>query len=338
MRIPKAMKHVMHLVVPHPANGHRPHILRTEIMLGLLVVTLVFEAAFLWNAFVLVRGGSLASIMSAVVIDETNARRQAEEIAALVPNQALSEAAARKARDMAEKSYFAHTSPEGISPWHWFKEAGYEYTYAGENLAVNFVDSEDVVEAWMRSPSHKANVLSGRFTEIGIGMATGTYKGRETIFVVQLFGAPQKAEAAEPAVAAEGERKDDITAVPAAEVAAPPASPAPLPAPVAAAEMFDEHSEAAEPVAVLGSSEVLKDQIKAQSSAARRIMSKSRRSLNSVYLTLATLVALAVVLKVFVKYHPKHARLIANGIVFVMLIAAVSAVNYSVAVAGIVIR
>jgi len=92
---------------------------------------------------------------------------------------------------MASKGYFAHYSPSGLSPWYWFTKAGYSYKKAGENLAVNFKDSDDVVRAWMNSPTHKANIVKEGYTEIGIGIAEGVYQGKKATFVVQLFAAPQ---------------------------------------------------------------------------------------------------------------------------------------------------
>jgi hypothetical protein len=91
---------------------------------------------------------------------------------------------------MATKGYFSHTSPEGLSPWHWFDTVGYKFMYAGENLAINFSESTDVEQAWMNSPGHRANILNERFTEIGIATAQGTYQGQPTIFVAQMFGKP----------------------------------------------------------------------------------------------------------------------------------------------------
>ena len=95
---------------------------------------------------------------------------------------------------MAEKGYFAHTSPEGVAPWHWLKQVGYEYSYAGENLAIRFSDSDKLVQAWLSSPTHRANILKENFTHIGVGVATGTYQGKETLFVAQFF-ASQKGSA-----------------------------------------------------------------------------------------------------------------------------------------------
>ena len=95
-----------------------------------------------------------------------------------------------KARDMAEKGYFAHTSPDGKNPWYWLEQAGYKYQYAGENLAVNFNDSKDVTEAWMQSPTHRANIVKNKYTEVGTGVATGIYEGRKAVFAVQLYANP----------------------------------------------------------------------------------------------------------------------------------------------------
>jgi hypothetical protein len=70
------------------------------------------------------------------------------------------------------------------------KQVGYEYIMAGENLAVNFLESEAVNTAWMNSPTHKANLLNKNYEQIGIGIAQGNYGNRESMFVVQMFGVP----------------------------------------------------------------------------------------------------------------------------------------------------
>jgi hypothetical protein len=91
---------------------------------------------------------------------------------------------------MAKNSYFAHVSPSGLNSWYWFKQAGYSFSYAGENLAVDFTDSDAVNQAWLDSPTHRANILNGHYTEIGIATAEGTFEGHPTTFVVQMFGRP----------------------------------------------------------------------------------------------------------------------------------------------------
>jgi Cysteine-rich secretory protein family len=94
---------------------------------------------------------------------------------------------------MAKNEYFSHYAPDGTSPWYWFDQSGYKYVHAGENLAIHFTDSSEVVDAWMDSPTHRANIVNGNFTEIGVGTAKGTYQGYDTVYVVQLFGAPAAA-------------------------------------------------------------------------------------------------------------------------------------------------
>ncbi len=140
----------------------------------------------------LLRSTSLASVISAVLVDLANGDRGAYALHGLSVNPVLTAAAQAKADDMAAHGYFAHVSPEGQNSWYWFKQAGYSFMYAGENLAVDFSDSADVERAWMDSPTHRANILDGHFTEIGIATAQGTYRGHPTTFVVQMFGTPAK--------------------------------------------------------------------------------------------------------------------------------------------------
>lgn len=138
----------------------------------------------------LLNTSSLAAIISTVLVDLANADRDAYAARGLTVNPVLTAAAQAKADDMAAKGYFAHVSPDGKNSWYWFKEAGYSFAYAGENLAVDFSDSADVERAWMNSPTHRKNILDTNFTEIGIAVARGTFEGRSTTFVVQMFGTP----------------------------------------------------------------------------------------------------------------------------------------------------
>jgi len=133
---------------------------------------------------------NLAAVLPSVLVMITNEERSDKNIQPLVENELLVKAAELKANDMALKGYFAHTSPDGVTPWTWLNIAGYKYEKAGENLAVNFIDSVDVVESWMNSPSHRDNILSNKYTEVGIATSVGQYKGREGVFVVQYFGTP----------------------------------------------------------------------------------------------------------------------------------------------------
>jgi hypothetical protein len=132
----------------------------------------------------------IAAVYPKVLVAFANSDRRALGQRTLVLNPVLSQAAHLKAADMAQRDYFAHVSPEGVEPWHWFREVGYRYRAAGENLAVNYYDSQALHRAWMDSPGHRDNILREQFTEIGIGTATGTYNGKPALYVVQMFGAP----------------------------------------------------------------------------------------------------------------------------------------------------
>ncbi|MEK7147712.1 MAG: CAP domain-containing protein [Patescibacteria group bacterium] len=180
--------------IPHPGNKYRPHFLHSHNVRHLLSILLFFELVLfilpVFNFFQVFNTLNLGSVLPGVLATLTNQEREKNNLPGLAVNPVLQQAAQLKAEDMAAKSYFAHTSPEGLTPWYWFEKAGYRYSYAGENLAINFTDSEDVTHAWMNSPAHRANIVSAGYTEVGTGIATGVYQGRETIFVAQVYGKP----------------------------------------------------------------------------------------------------------------------------------------------------
>ncbi len=159
-------------------------------MFGLLALALVSEAILIGS--LMTRGGNsfLAAVVGSEVVSLTNTERSNNSVGALVENALLDKSAQAKANDMAAKGYFAHVTPDGLQPWAFIEQAGYDYQYAGENLAVRFVDSKDVVNAWMSSPTHRANIVKAQYTEIGVGIADGMYKGMPATFVVQHFAKP----------------------------------------------------------------------------------------------------------------------------------------------------
>lgn len=188
--------------IPHRGNQHRPHFLRAKNTRTVLLAVLVFEMIlFLLPTLTYVRWTAktnVAEVLPAVISDLTNQEREQSHLSALKVSSLLTEAAQEKAQDMAQNTYFAHVSPQGKTPWHWLSQVGYQYEYAGENLAINFADSADVTEAWMNSPTHRANIVKGVYTEIGTGIAYGTYQGRSTIFVVQMYANPRLTYAPSP--------------------------------------------------------------------------------------------------------------------------------------------
>lgn len=178
-----------HVFVAHAGNGRHPHIFRDLTIIAIILALGVVQFGFLSYQFILLKGGpGIATVLPGAIAAMTNEARMSQGTQGLVVSDTLSAAAQQKADDMVRKGYFAHQEPNGAMPWHWFEEAGYEYAYAGENLAVNFSDTRQLVNAWLQSPTHRDNMLKPEYTEIGVGMATGTYKGMEAIFVVQFFG------------------------------------------------------------------------------------------------------------------------------------------------------
>ena len=180
-----------HYIVPSHRNGHHPHILRHRVVVCVLAFAILVEfGALAQSLFVFRSDNMIGAVLPGVVASLTNDARVSNNRVPLSVSMLLTKAAQNKADDMVSKGYFSHAGPDGAMPWVWIDGVGYQYEYAGENLAVNFIDSDKLVEAWLASPEHRANILKPSYTEIGIGMATGTYQGREAVFVVQFFALP----------------------------------------------------------------------------------------------------------------------------------------------------
>lgn len=139
--------------------------------------------------FLLPKIAYLSEISNEKIIELTNKERQIRNIPLLESNNLLSQAAEDKAKDILNNQIFAHTiNNKTFSSW--IKEAGYKYSYVGENLAIDFVESESVIKAWLDSPLHKKNLLNSRFEEIGIAVIEDKFENEKSIIVVQVFGKP----------------------------------------------------------------------------------------------------------------------------------------------------
>lgn len=153
---------------------------------SLLLLSIVGVASSLAFVFTAVASG----IVPSQVIALANSARSQAGLATLSENAKLSEAARAKANDMIKNDYFAHTSPKGIEPWYWIKQANYQYKAAGENLAINYADAVEQHAAWMKSETHRANIMNTRYQEIGVAVASGKINGKESIVTVEYFGTP----------------------------------------------------------------------------------------------------------------------------------------------------
>jgi hypothetical protein len=180
-----------HFFIPHQSNNHKAKILHPSALVVIVAFFLVYQFGINFYLFVSPSIlGFASNITPEQVVELTNQKREENGLAPLTINSKLNEAAQRKAGDMFAFDYWAHNSPSGRNPWSFFQEVNYQYLYAGENLARDFMNSNSVVDAWMASPSHRDNLLNNRYQEIGLAVVNGTLDGVETTLVVQLFGTP----------------------------------------------------------------------------------------------------------------------------------------------------
>ncbi len=178
-----------HLFLPRESNNQRAKILHNQSFL----VTILFVSIF---GFFIAKTsqhfsevlGITANIASEELLSLTNQVRQKEGAGQLTINPQLVEAANLKAKDMFSKNYWAHNAPDGTTPWVFVKKSGYTYMYAGENLARGFTTSTEVVDAWMASPTHRSNMLSSNYSDIGFAVVEGKLTGEDTVLVVEMFG------------------------------------------------------------------------------------------------------------------------------------------------------
>lgn len=121
------------------------------------------------------------------VLQLVNKERQKAGLSPLKLSSKLTDIANTKAKDMAVKGYFSHESPTYGSPFDMLKHFGVSFSYAGENIAAGQKTAEEVMNSWMNSSGHKANILNKNYTEIGVGFYRGGEYGTEW---VQLFIKP----------------------------------------------------------------------------------------------------------------------------------------------------
>lgn len=181
-----------HLFIPHKQTHEKAQLISWH---ALAVYVLLFM--FLQVGFSIIgysKPGVLgisSKVDQKTIIELTNVERQKFGLSSVKENSILDAAAAQKAKNMFEENYWAHFAPSGKTPWDFITKAGYKFVFAGENLAKNFYTSDEVVKAWMASPSHKENIISSKYQEIGIAVAEGTLNGQKTTLVVQMFGSTQ---------------------------------------------------------------------------------------------------------------------------------------------------
>lgn len=185
------LRKIRHWFTPHTSNNFRSKLLHNSGLMALIAVLILFNSVSrLVQISTLHILGFTSSITIEEVVAQTNERRAAEGLPALKISQKLSLAASAKAADMFSDNYWAHVSPDGTTPWSFIIAQDYSYQHAGENLAKDFSNTPSMMNAWMASPTHKANIVSDKYSDIGVAVVQGNLQGQDTVLVVQMFGSP----------------------------------------------------------------------------------------------------------------------------------------------------
>ncbi len=175
--------------LPHKDTHKKAHLISWEGLAIYILLFILLQVGFSILGYakpgIL---GTTSSITIQQVIELTNKEREKLGLPPLSENSELDQAAAKKAQNMFSENYWAHFAPSGKTPWDFITSSGYRFSFAGENLAKNFQNSNDVVKAWMNSPTHKENLLNSKYKDMGIAVEDGVLNGQRTTLVVQMFG------------------------------------------------------------------------------------------------------------------------------------------------------
>lgn len=152
------------------------------------------KKVFLSSPLQLFQKRELGVLTKEGILELTNKERENYGLSPLKENPTLDLMAEEKARDILERQYFDHISPDGKGVGDLAKDFQYNYLIIGENLAMgDFETEESLISAWMESPGHRENILNPKYQEIGIGVRKGTFQGKEVWVAVCHFGTPLSA-------------------------------------------------------------------------------------------------------------------------------------------------
>ena len=288
------------MFIPNQKNLWKPHIFRPKNLFRLAVVLLILKfIAFSWLAY-FPNTSHFAVVTTSELIELTNKERVAQGLQPLTVNSQLTQAAEKKAMNMINQDYFAHTSPDGLTPWYWLTKVGYKYTTAGENLAKGFTESIYVNNAWMNSPTHRANILNKNYQDIGIAVLKGTINGKETTIAVQFFGKVAQTKTVAISKTTKTETK---------QVATP-----------------DENK-----IEVTSSSVALtnKPVVQGQETVLNTVTNKSESWMQKIYMIILGIISLILMLTIFINIKVQYPKTILTVLIFMVLIAAIAVFNGS---------
>ncbi len=180
------------LFVSNSLSKYKPSLWR-KLILSLLIIDLVLFQWWLNTGEKSSPGvlGLATDLEPEKVIAVVNAVRIKEQLPSLNTNPLLMAAAQDKIDDMFTFGYWEHTSPSKRTVWKMILDRGYNYQFAGENLAKNFQKVDELVDAWVESEPHKANILNTNFEDTGVAVGSGELNGEPAVLIVQLFGKKQ---------------------------------------------------------------------------------------------------------------------------------------------------
>lgn len=173
--------------IPSKENNFLPKIIGCRALIFYALIS--FTIFLLLSPFYEIKiNNILADLTQELIVKQVNPIREEKGFLKLQINEKLSNAAQLKAEDMIKRGYFSHTGPNGERPWTWLEKAEYNYAAAGENLAIDCSDPKVLINAWLKSPLHRKNILNGYFSDVGIGIAKGIFEGRKTVVTVMFLG------------------------------------------------------------------------------------------------------------------------------------------------------
>lgn len=313
--------------VPHKGNDYTPHVFREASVAAILIVLIVLVVSSHRSYFTLHNTPQGAAVISSVLVDLTNESRQAHQVPLLQKSTLLESSAALKAEDMVKYGYFAHVSPEGKNPWYWFSTVGYNFSYAGENLAVDFTETTDVENALLNSPTHRANILGTQFTEVGIATRDGMYQGKPTTFVVEHFGTPIQIAQADTNI------NQSVTVIPKTSIKKPEKKPV-----VLGVETTRTIEESPTFIAVentvpideaetIAPAPVAETQVPVYASAYDRFLFSQSQRVQTILFGLSILIGLALLMMIFVEFHRQKTKNIIYGVGLLVILGFLICIN-----------
>lgn len=315
------------IFIPYEGNNHKPKVLRPKSLISYALIAIVIKLAVTGFLFVTYpTPAELAAIISSNMIALVNESRVEAGVEPLKENLILGTFAQSKGQDMITRDYFAHNTPEGKRPWQWIDRSEYDYVYAGENLAMDFSSAEVVHVAFMKSPTHRKNILNPKYKEVGMAVLKGEMNGHETILLVEFFGT---------------QRKDLSTLASTKPIPAEPGIQQPTPVAPDTSIVVDEEI----PVGIAGeeTSSLVEEVIESASvgSAAEGVIvvvtdQKTSKALvdlvieysNIFFIAFLIFILISFALNIFVKVRVQHTSVILQSIVVIALLVAMILVKF----------